>query len=262
MNPLPIIAVVAILAIQIPFLGDAVFKWIPATVSIVTGYETPNGVWLPPYEPPPSPRELSVVLAPINDRSNQSLLAQVATAYDNIIYAPGAAPEPVLEYPGVFNATAWWTSFVPFSIFLSLMLIVGIVYSIVRIMQIREDERSVWNIVEHPIIGGDTTKAQLRWSKVVEHANTDNPNDWRQAIIEADIMLDELLSVQGYHGDTVGEKMKQVERSDFNTIDLAWDAHKVRNRIAHQGSEHDLNPREVRRVVSLYEQVLKEFHYI
>ena len=69
-------------------------------------------------------------------------------------------------------------------------------------------------------------------------------------------MLDELLTVQGYHGDTVGDKMKQVERSDFNTIDLAWDAHKVRNRIAHEGSEHDLNAREVRRVIALYPQLL------
>ena len=40
MNPLPIIAVVALLATQIPSFGNVVFKLIPATVSVVTGFET------------------------------------------------------------------------------------------------------------------------------------------------------------------------------------------------------------------------------
>lgn len=263
MNPLPIIVVVALLSTQLPFVGDLVFKWIPASVSVVTGYETPSGVWLPPYMPPEAPPQhaVSVALQPLPNDSRYAMVAQAATAYDSMIYGPGAEQQAPLTQVAD-SASNWLTSIVPLSIFFSLMLITGIIYSIIRIRQIREQEHAAWSIVEHPIVGGDNTKAQLRWQKIVEHANTDNPNDWRQSIIEADIMLDELLTVQGYHGATLGDKMKQVERSDFNTIDLAWEAHKVRNRIAHQGSDHDLNAREVRRVISLYEQTLREFHYI
>ena len=75
-------------------------------------------------------------------------------------------------------------------------------------------------------------------------------------------MLNELLDVLGYRGETMADKMKQVVRGDFNTIDLAWEAHKVRNRVAHEGAEHLLSGREARRVISLYEQVFREFKFI
>ena len=250
-SPLVILVVVAALAFFVPAVGEFVFQWIPAAMSVATGVEMPGDVrYLSQSEPE---KEVMVMLQPLPSRS---LVAQVTSAFDT-----GAQYDPTL--PSVARGiSVWWNMLIPISIFASLLLLVGIVYSVMRLIRIRERERAAWSVAEHPIAANDTTKAQLRWQKVFEHANTENPNDWRHAIIEADIMLDELLEVQGYHGDTVGDKMKQVERSDFNTIDLAWEAHKVRNRIAHEGSEHDLNAREVRRVISLYEQVLREFHFI
>ena len=80
--------------------------------------------------------------------------------------------------------------------------------------------------------------------------------------MEADIMLNEILDLQGYKGETMADKMKQVDRAGFNTIDNAWEAHKVRNKITHIGNAHLLNSREVRRVMSLYESVFKEFKMI
>jgi len=35
----------------------------------------------------------------------------------------------------------------------------------------------------------------------------------------------------------MGDKLKAVEKSDFNSIELAWEAHKARNMIAHEGSD-------------------------
>jgi deoxyadenosine/deoxycytidine kinase len=82
------------------------------------------------------------------------------------------------------------------------------------------------------------------------------------AIIEADIMLDEMLTALGYLGDGVGEKLKTVEPSNILTLDAAWEAHKVRNRIAHSGKDFELNQRETKRVVGLFESVFREFGMI
>lgn len=101
-----------------------------------------------------------------------------------------------------------------------------------------------------------------KWERVLMHAQSNNPSDWRLAIIEADIMLDELLDVQGYRGETIGDKMKGIEKSDFLTLDQAWDAHKVRNLIAHEGSSFVLTEREARRVIDLYKTVFEEFKFI
>lgn len=101
-----------------------------------------------------------------------------------------------------------------------------------------------------------------KWDKIIAQSESANSSDWRLAIIEADIMLDDLLAVLHLPGETMGDKLKAVEKSDFNTIDLAWEAHKARNMIAHEGSNFLLNQRETRRIISLYEAVFKEFHLI
>ena len=64
------------------------------------------------------------------------------------------------------------------------------------------------------------------------------------------------------HGDTIGDKLKAVEKSDFLTIDNAWEAHKARNQIAHDGADFQLNQREAMRIISLYESVFREFQMI
>lgn len=105
------------------------------------------------------------------------------------------------------------------------------------------------------------SRTEEKWEKIVKLSESENTSDWRSAIIEADIMLDDLLKKLQLPGDTIGDKLKAVEKSDFVTIDLAWEAHKARNTIAHQ-SDILMNKREVRRIISLYEAVFKEFYLI
>lgn len=101
-----------------------------------------------------------------------------------------------------------------------------------------------------------------RWQRVLTHADSGNESDWRLAILEADIILGEMLDKMGYRGETIGDKLKTIEKSDFTTIDDAWAAHRVRNAIAHEGAEFILTQREARRVIDLYKRVFEEFKFI
>jgi hypothetical protein len=101
-----------------------------------------------------------------------------------------------------------------------------------------------------------------KWLRVLSHINSDHASDWRLAILEADIMLDEMLDKMGYPGQTLGEKLKMVERSDFDTIDLAWEAHKMRNSIAHEGSDLTMSKVEAEKVITMFERVFREFKFI
>ena len=85
---------------------------------------------------------------------------------------------------------------------------------------------------------------------------------WRQAIIEADIMLDELLTKLGYLGAGVGDKLKMVNPNQFHTLSDAWEAHKVRNEIAHKGSAYQLSDHIAYRTINQYENVFREFKVI
>lgn len=110
-----------------------------------------------------------------------------------------------------------------------------------------------------------TQEAQVknpRWENIKNLMKSHNSSDWRQGIIEADIVLDELLTKMGYQGQSIGEKLKQIEKPDFDTLDEAWSAHKIRNKIAHRGADYKLEKNEAERVIKDYKKVFEEFYYI
>lgn len=140
--------------------------------------------------------------------------------------------------------------------------IYGIFHNIINLNKIVSEEKLIYGLKDGiTSLGTEEPLVNERWEKVQRYINSINASDWKLAIIEADMMLDDLLRASGYHGESVGEMLKSVEKSDFLTLDLAWDAHKVRNEIAHNPG-FDLNDREAKRVVALFESVFKEFEII
>ena len=228
------------------WIGELAFKWIPGTViNIAEGGAWPSvalvqqggandgsGVAYLPVDHPVSPLEVAHFL-------------QTSSA-------PGA-------YEVLFHR---WSVFVAISLFVSLLLGALIIYCAIRIFQVRQMERRRFATMQRTVTASDVPKTQLRWQRVLEQAQSDDPQSWRLAILEADIMLNELLDMQGYKGETMADKMKTVERADFHSIDAAWEAHKMRNRIAHEGANLSLNARDVLKIIGLYGRVLKEFKMI
>lgn len=148
---------------------------------------------------------------------------------------------------------------------LALFFLIGIVYCVENLKRIRKKEEEIYDAKVEPgfetVESGDTAMAH-RWQNAMNHIASDNPNDWKQAIMEADIILEDLLTKMGYGGDSIGEKLKKVAKGDMKTLDEAWEAHKVRNQIAHEGSNFTLNHHEAKNVIGMYRKVFEEFYYI
>ena len=165
-----------------------------------------------------------------------------------------------------FDYSGWSNNFFLFlnyyqgiSTLVTLFLSVCIFYSIIRLVQIRKKE----SLIYYPHISEVEVEPEKnkKWEKILTHLESANLNDWKVAIIEADIILGEILDEVGYQGDSIGEKLKRVEKGDLSTLDQAWEAHKVRNEIAHQGAEFALNQREAKRIVAMYQAVIEEFEF-
>ncbi len=219
------------------FLGELAFKWVPGAVVTFVGSGAPSPAG-----------ETSPILGPITEPVTSPQIVE----YLQTTSSPGF-------YDTLFHR---WSVFVAFSLFVSLLLAALIIYCSIRIFQVRQMERRRFAATQRTVAAHDVPKTQLRWNRVLEETHSEDPKSWRLAILEADIMLNELLDTLGYRGETMADKMRAVDRANFNTIDFAWDAHKVRNSIAHRGSAHELNSREVRRVISLYERIFREFRFI
>jgi hypothetical protein len=152
-----------------------------------------------------------------------------------------------------------------FSFILSIVLLVVLVWTSNNIIHIRKKmhENLDLTVIEKvtkdfsaPVIVND------KWQGVITHINSTNSSDWKLAILECDIILSDLLEKMGYMQESISEKLKAVEPSDFTSIECAWEAHKIRNKIAHDGSDFMINEREAKRVIGLYEVVFREFEYI
>jgi hypothetical protein len=149
------------------------------------------------------------------------------------------------------------------------MLVIGmfsiviIVKSYIGLRDINIEEKAIYHPEsKHLPPSAAVAVKSGKWERIIELVNSPNASDWRLAIIEADIMLDELLRSRGYYGDSVGDMLKAVDKSDFLTLDAAWEAHKIRNEIVHGGDNFPLNEREAKHAAALYESVFKEFQII
>lgn len=94
---------------------------------------------------------------------------------------------------------------------------------------------------------------------VLIHLDSLNPNDWKLAIIEADIILDDVLKQHGYPGASLGERLKSISPQQLGSLQDAWEAHKVRNRIAHDGADFVLTKRLADETIARYRRVFAEF---
>lgn len=97
-----------------------------------------------------------------------------------------------------------------------------------------------------------------RLEDMVNHIASDSPNDWKLAIIEADIILDEALKERGYGGVSLGERLKSISPNQLQSLDAAWQAHKVRNQVAHGGADFVLTKRLAEDTIKQYRMVFTE----
>lgn len=95
-----------------------------------------------------------------------------------------------------------------------------------------------------------------RWDIVLNYAAGVDEALWRVGILEADNLLNDLLVDRGYEGVTVADRLSNA---NFKTLDLAWAAHKIRNRIAHDGSRFVITDRIARNTFDLFKAVFTEF---
>lgn len=156
---------------------------------------------------------------------------------------------------------------------LGIFFITIIFYSIIRVFEIRKKEHAHLHqeIEEYAHHHKEKEKAMAegamiskneRWRQVLFLLFSVSPNDWKLSVIEADAMLEVLLGELGFTGESLGDKLKTAGEKGFRNLDMAWEVHTIRNRIAHEGSIFSISHHEAKRVIAIYEQIFREFGYI
>jgi hypothetical protein len=90
---------------------------------------------------------------------------------------------------------------------------------------------------------------QREWGVVMQHS------DAHRKILDADKVLDHALGALGFQG-SMADKLR-VAGPRFSRVQTVWEAHKLRNRIAHEVGVQ-LSVQEVNSAMHAFERALKD----
>lgn len=154
----------------------------------------------------------------------------------------------------------------------ALFFLTVIAYCAVRLLEIRKKEHEhlrheIEEYAHHKKEkeqkkSGGGVSDNPQWIKVLEHTFSSSPAEWKMAIIDADIMLENLMDQLGFAGETLGDKLKNADQESFPELTRAWEVHTIRNRIAHEGVAFEVTNHESKRVVAIYEQIFRNYGFI
>jgi hypothetical protein len=128
--------------------------------------------------------------------------------------------------------------------------------------------KGIWYVISLPFkgLGGGKAKqaelekirSQFRASWSTLEASLHDPVHRHQAIMQADILLDRALQFRNVSGTTLGERLKAAQTLlSREVLDVAWRAHKVRNRLAHE-LHAQVSEKEAEQTFADFRRVLKE----
>lgn len=142
------------------------------------------------------------------------------------------------------------------SVIFSFFLLIAIILIIIRI---REDIQESLKISVKNVVTNGLPKEEMNktWQAILNKLESENDSDYKLAVIEADKILDDSLKRLGYQGEDMGERLKQIKFNQLSNIDELWQAHKVRNRIAHE-PDFQLTQTQAKRAIEIYQRAMQD----
>lgn len=141
-----------------------------------------------------------------------------------------------------------------FLIFLSFFFLFWIIFLLIK-------SAYLWNmeLYKEALKMGALSKGGLpkKWREILLKTESREEASHKLAIIEADVLLDDVLRKMGYSGATMTEKLEKITVNQLKTINELKEVHRVRNNILHD-PDFKLSPQRAKEVIELYEKVLKE----
>ena len=99
-------------------------------------------------------------------------------------------------------------------------------------------------------------RGQETWSRIETHFYKGTENDMKVAILEADKILNDALRGAGIPGIQLGDRLKRAKAAQIPNLDDLWQAHKLRNQIAHE-PDFKLKRDLAERALGIYEVALR-----
>jgi len=102
---------------------------------------------------------------------------------------------------------------------------------------------------------------QTRWDNVMNLIGTEDPDSWKAAVLESSVMLNEVLEIIGYEGETLGRKLSKLMPEQLEDLETIKKANEAKNEIV-RNSEYKITKEEAEKLVDTFGDALKFFEAV
>lgn len=99
-----------------------------------------------------------------------------------------------------------------------------------------------------------------RWKGIMKKSGA-SPESATLAVIEADNLVDDVLRRIGLSGETMADRLNQLDPQEISTLDRLWRVHRIRNALVHRPG-FSIESNDAREMLGTYEAFLKELEVI
>ncbi len=121
--------------------------------------------------------------------------------------------------------------------------------------------RPKFSVRPSPYTPGPDKIAKSRWDEMMARLEGGAESDFALAIIDADNITDDVLKRIGFQGETMAERISNLNPIQFPEVSILQEVHRVRNNIAHTPG-FKISKGEAERVLAKYKKVLEELEVL
>lgn len=171
-----------------------------------------------------------------------------------------AAETNTINIDGTVINIRWWPylyfTVQYFLMFLTVIYIIGIILVLIRTQRFRVNIKEA---VAQELETGRLSKTKIRkdWDAIITDIESDDPDDYKEAVIVAERLFDNILKSAKFAGENLEVRLRRVPDSQLEfKEDVIW-AHKLRNNIAGNVIP-EVDHEEARRAIYIFQRALKE----
>lgn len=154
------------------------------------------------------------------------------------------------------------------SIFFDLIKFFLIIYTLVLVADlvlililkgVGSDIRKGLRGTDMPVIS--KSKMEKKWEKIKSRLKSESVSQYKVAILEADAIVDDILSRVGYRGNNITERLEQLDSNQLDYREEILEAHQTRNKIVHDES-FVVDKKLAENTVAVYEKFLRYLEFM
>ncbi|MDP3729351.1 MAG: hypothetical protein Q8R26_01160 [bacterium] len=156
-----------------------------------------------------------------------------------------------------FEKNLWWIYIV--SILISGLLVWGIIWIIVKTNYLTIKKEQFLDTLGR---GHVSRSRSLRgWKQIQKRLASEEQNDWKLAILEADHILNEILKMSGYLGVRLEDKLDLITEAQLSNVLQIKNAHIIRDNISKDPS-YQITQEFAKDVIEVYRKAFAELNLI